>query len=247
VVAGNYIGTDVTGTAALPNRGNGVTVWAGSSNRIGTDADGVGDTAERNLISGNTGAGVQLTTSDNVVAGNYVGTNVTGTAALPNLGSGVIVSCGSGNIDGTNGDGVGDTAERNVISGNAGSSIFILGSGTNNNVVAGNYLGTSADGTVAVANGGGVYISGGTQSNRVERNLISGNNWDGVTLNDPGTSLNVVADNYIGTDVKGTAAIPNAAPAWPSTPGPRRTSSNGTSSPATRSGVSLSGPRTITS
>ena len=85
--------------------------------------------------------------------------------------------------------------------------------GGDNNVVEGNYIGTNLAGSATVNNGKtGVYIRNGASSNRVgtdgdgrndgrESNLISGNNFDGVAIEDVGSDNNVVAGNYIGTDV----------------------------------------------
>ena len=100
VVAGNFIGTDATGTQALGNGkvdfgavATGVVVSGGSGNRIGTDGDGVGDAAKRNIISGNIGDGVGIGDStDNVVAGNFIGTDFTGTLPLGNSLAGVTVN-----------------------------------------------------------------------------------------------------------------------------------------------------------
>src|SRR5207244_3795684 len=93
VIAGNYIGTDPAGTAAIGNAWTGVAVLYGAkNNRIGTNADGANDIAERNLISGNGNNGVYLYgtgTNGTVVAGNYIGTNISGTAAVGNSWSGV--------------------------------------------------------------------------------------------------------------------------------------------------------------
>src|SRR5262249_52483336 len=147
--------------------------------------------AERNVISGNGQTGIVISgvgANNNVVAGNYIGTNAAGTAALANTQQGISISTGpQANRIGTNGDGVADAAERNVISGNTGNGVFIVNLGTNDNVVAGNYVGTNAAGTAALANlNHGIFISTGPQTNRIgtngdgvadaaERNVISGN------------------------------------------------------------------------
>ena len=82
VIQGNYIGTDPIGRVDLGNGQAGVWITPGSSdNLIGTDGNGLGDTAERNLISANTWSGVAiqgLNTERNIVAGNYIGTDVDG-------------------------------------------------------------------------------------------------------------------------------------------------------------------------
>src|SRR5262249_39184552 len=88
VVAGNYIGADVTGTVALGNNGPGLQFLGGANNnRAGTDGDGVNDAAERNIISANASSGIVISdagTSNNIVAGNYIGTDVNGNGLLPN-------------------------------------------------------------------------------------------------------------------------------------------------------------------
>jgi hypothetical protein len=220
IVAGNYIGTDVTGTLPLGNAGGGILIGGANRNRIGTDGNGLADEAEGNVISANAGGGVRIVGSnENVVAGNYIGTDATGTAALGNGSFGVTIGGGSqSNRVGTNGDGIGDAAERNVISGNRGQDGVAIGP-SDNNVVAGNYIGTDVSGTYAVGNGRGVVIAG-AKGNRVgtngdsladeaERNLISGNTSLGLLLQGSGTDSNVVSGNYIGTDVSGSGPLPN--------------------------------------
>jgi parallel beta-helix repeat protein len=211
VVKGNYIGTDASGTAALPNRGGVNIYWGARYNTVG------GSTAtERNVISGSQdAAGVSIGgegANGNTVKGNYIGTDASGTAALPNGGGGVWIDNGAQN----NTVGGSTAGDRNVISGNNGSGVWIGNGGTNNNVVKGNYIGTNAGGTGGLANnGGGVGICCGAQNNTVggstagDRNVISGNNWSGVWINDGGTNGNVVKGNYIGTDAGGSAALPN--------------------------------------
>ena len=92
IVAGNMIGTNISGTLAVPNA-IGVEVNAGSTgNTIGGVAD-----APLNVISGNTGDGVEISgtgTSGNVVAGDFIGTDITGTVAIANGNDGVEIDSG---------------------------------------------------------------------------------------------------------------------------------------------------------
>jgi len=226
VVAGNYIGVDVTGAVALGNKNNAVAIFNGAqSNRIGVNAADLDVAAERNVISAthafNGVAIFGANTNANVVAGNYIGTDALGTTAFGNKNDGVFI--GSGASSNTIGGNIAGT--RNVISGNSRDGIEITGSGTNNNWVAGNFIGTNAGGTAAILTSyvgsvHGVNITAGAQGNIIgtnsdgvndaaERNVISGNPDWGVVISDPGTSANIVAGNYIGTDVSGTGAIGN--------------------------------------
>jgi len=100
----------------------------------------------------------------NTVSGNYIGTDLNGTADLGNTIYGVWILGGaqSNTIGGTS------SGAGNVISGNDASGLAISGTGTNSNVVKGNYIGTVADGTSARRNEEeGVYIYGGAQYNTI--------------------------------------------------------------------------------
>jgi hypothetical protein len=208
VVEGNFIGTDSTGTKALRNVQNGVLVNAAANNVIGGT-----ETAARNIISGNTGAGVSIAgtgATNNVIAGNFIGVDATGSYAVSNLQYGVTVSGVAGNTIGGDAPGA-----RNVISGNRQSGVQITGVGGSNNVVAGNFIGVDATGTYAISNAqSGVYINnapgntvGGTTPGA--RNIISGNGAFGVVVYYSISTNNAVLGNYIGVDASGANALGN--------------------------------------
>ena len=221
VVAGNFIGTDASGRAPLGNQVRGVIITGGAQgNLVGTDGDGVGDAAERNVISANVFDGVGISgpgTTGNVVAGNFIGTDVTGLSALGNRNNGVAIGGGAqSNRIGTNGTDVDPVGERNVIAGSLGDGVFIGDPGTNANVVAGNFIGTDATGTKPLGNAGnGVQVLESASANTIggtvagARNIISASGVDGIELF-AGVTGNLVAGNYIGTDVSGTKPLGNA-------------------------------------
>ena len=208
IVQGNYIGTDVTGTADLGNGGNGVTITSfASNNTIGGTTPGA-----RNVISGNNTHGIQMSgngATGNQVQGNYIGTDVNGLAKLGNTGIGVFINNSSNNaIGGT------PTGARNIISGN-GNGIGIFGSAATGNQVQGNYIGTDVNGTSNLGNSSlGVTIDsssnntiGGTAAGA--RNIISCNGLEGIQISGNGATGNQVQGNYIGTDVNGVADLGN--------------------------------------
>jgi hypothetical protein len=203
IISGNYIGTDATGAAAAGNASWGVHLLS-SFNRVG----GTG-TGERNVISGNALDGIRIDApgTGNVIIGNHVGVDVAGANAIANGGSGVWLNGSSGNTIGG-----ASNAARNVISGNTVDGI--TGIGSSSNLIQGNYIGTNAAGTLALGNGeDGVYLEDGS-SNTVggtvaaARNVISGNNWSGITFWGTGAG-NVAQGNYIGTDLTGTNPLGN--------------------------------------
>lgn len=228
LVGGNLIGPNANGSASIGSTPYGVTLSDGATgNIIGTNGDGAADASERNLISGNKLIGVRiLDGEENHVAGNYIGTDLLGVSAVPNaLGStsyGGVYLGGSavGNFIGTDGDGNGDAAEGNVISGNDGSGVEINGESATNNVVAGNYIGTDKSGIAPLGNTViGVNLNSGASGNRIgtnadgvsddlEANVISANGIGGVwiLIGDD----NEIAGNFIGTDKGGTAPLPNS-------------------------------------
>ena len=208
IVEGNFIGTDVTGTAALFNIIDGVGINGASLNFVGGTT-----AAARNVISGNAQNGINISGSaatGNTVEGNFVGTDVTGLNSRPNIFNGVEISSGSSNIIG------GITAGTlNVISGNGQDGVQIFGSSASGNNVLGNHIGTNVSGLLAVPNIsvgveidlGSSNIIGGTTA--TARNVISGNGVDGVSINGNSAAGNLVQGNYIGTDLTGGTALGN--------------------------------------
>ena len=205
VVRGNYVGTDVNGTAATPN-GWGLVADLSTGNTFGG--------SEGNLVSGNSNDGVLLqnASSLNIVSGNYIGTDVNGTAALANDTGVKIDASVSNTIGGTT------AGERNLISGNTNNGVFIDGDASDFNAVQGNYIGTDVTGTLDLGNGfAGIQIFDGDDNliggnSAASRNIISGNNTNGVIIAENGnaTTGNLVRGNYIGTDVNGTTALGNS-------------------------------------
>jgi len=101
VIQGNLIGTNAAATAAVPNA-NGVAASAfgpGASLILGGSAANAG-----NVISGNTGVGLLVTTlftATATVQGNFIGTDESGAHALGNLSYGVDAEGGTITIGGT--------------------------------------------------------------------------------------------------------------------------------------------------
>ena len=208
-VLGNYIGLNAAGTAALPNGGAGVYIVTGAaSNTIGGAVANAG-----NVISGNGAQGIVIFdpgSDGNVIQGNYIGLNATGTAAIANTLAGIEITGGPQFtvIGGTL------SAARNIISDNPVQGIAIFGA--NGSVIQGNYIGLNATGTAAISNlFAGIEINAGSQSNLVggltpgAGNVLSGNNTQGIFINSLNTDNNIIEGNLIGTDPLGISAIGN--------------------------------------
>ncbi len=112
-ISGNFIGTDASGTAA---RGNveGIGIIKSDNNLVGGTT-----AAARNVISGNSSSGVLFSGNNgrNLVEGNFIGTDVTGTADLGNRGDGVFLLGASQNIIGGTVAAAGNTIAFNHLSG----------------------------------------------------------------------------------------------------------------------------------
>jgi Concanavalin A-like lectin/glucanases superfamily/PKD domain/Matrixin len=220
-VQGNYIGTDISGARTAGNAAGGIFIVGASNNTIGGTT-----AAAANVISANGGNGIFLTnatnfygytgpSAGNVVQGNLIGTDFTGSARLGNTQDGVLISANA------------NTAAGNVISGNAQGGVVITavgltgtlfgGAGTvgaTANLLQGNFIGTNAAGA-ALGNGGdGVRIQAGATSNTVggtvagARNVISGNAGNGLAITHSGTTDNMVLGNDVG--IASGALLPNA-------------------------------------
>ncbi len=210
-IKNNYVGTNTAGTAAIANTIHGINLDNSPSAVIGG-----GLANEGNLVSGNTQSGIIITnaSSNAVIRGNKIGTNITGTVAIPNGESGINIFT---NVLNTIIGGNGQTAEGNLLSGNAlnGINIDDLSTGT---IIRGNKIGTNLAGTAAIGNLlHGVYIQNSNNttiggSTKADRNIISGN---GNAVGENGVGIvgcngHTIQGNFFGTSVTGLAAIPNS-------------------------------------
>ncbi len=205
-ILGNWIGIGKNGTNRLGNIENGVVLSNAPNNQIGSGAGG------GNVISGNFQSGVFLLgggASNNVVAGNFIGTDPLGRMVLTNAEDGITILLAGGNLIGGAVAGA-----RNLISGNAKQGVYIGGTNATGNVVAGNFIGTDSTGTIRLPNGAGIGIEnapgnlvGGTEPGA--RNLISGNREQGIYILELTSVFNRIEGNYIGSDVSGTKALAN--------------------------------------
>jgi hypothetical protein len=191
---------------ALDNRAAG--------NRIGGDRSlGDGPNGQGNLIVANVDSGIDIRgvgATGTAVYGNYIGIEQSGRFDQGNARSGVAIWQGSS----SNVIGGATPGQRNVISGNTHNGVWIEGNTTSLNIVQGNYIGTTADGSAPVGNSlAGVAIQGGASSNTIggtasgAGNLISGNLSNGIYISDLGTRFNQVLGNTIGLNSPGTAII----------------------------------------
>lgn len=214
LIQGNYIGTDVTGTVALPNETGVMLDLLCGHNTIGGTAAGAG-----NLISGNFGVGIQFFDHSaspymefNVVQGNLIGTDVTGSRALGNqVGISFDVRLATLNTIGGTAAGAG-----NVVSGNRGAGMVVGGSRTD---VQGNRVGTSADGTAALGNGGPGVVVGGSRiavggAAAGAANTIAYNGGAGVVVSSdhnaqPVSGNAIFANGGLGIDLGGNGVTAN--------------------------------------
>ena len=202
-ISGNYIGLNAAGTATVANTLDGI--------RLEASAKGVtigGSTiATRNIISGNAGAGVRIdgeTTDGNIIRGNWIGINATGTAILSNGSDGISITGGADNtlIGGSGAN------EGNWIVSSSGDGIEIDGASTGT-IIYGNRIGTDAMGNL---NWGtwhaGITITGGASNTTVggtgagQANVIAfsgqgGINPYGVTVETSSSTGNTIVGNSI--------------------------------------------------
>jgi hypothetical protein len=199
LVEGNWMGLDATGAVALQNTFVGMYLINGAqSNSV------VG-----NVLSGNYSEGIRLTgmgTSFNSVQGNFIGTDSSGSNAVPNGFAGLTFYDGAAN----NVAGGTTAGARNIVSGNWTYGVAIGDPGTTNNLVEGNLVGLSINGFSAMANGTGALIGNGAQQNILSGNFLSGNDGRGVLISDTNTDGNFVEGNVIGLAVNQIMPLANA-------------------------------------
>jgi hypothetical protein len=205
-LTGNYVGLNLAG-AAFGNRGDGVYVSRTSpENLIGRNPSGASGVVA-NVISGNRGSGLVLAGSaGNTVVANRIGTNASGTSAIPNGADGLLITrSADGNeiggtqfVDTATGKTNNPTGSKgtvtpvfvvpplgNLISGNRGDGVLIS-AGSRGNVLNGNFVGTTANGDAAIGNAGN-----GVRIDRAPGNSLVGCKF----VNNPFVYYNVLSGN----------------------------------------------------
>jgi CSLREA domain-containing protein len=184
-ISGNFIGTDVSGTLALANGDAGI-LLSSSDNLVGCTV-----VEERNVISGNTGEGVEIFAgSGNFVQGNFIGLAANGTTLLGNGGAGVEVYANASN----NTVGV----EPSFFVGDQAS-----GDSKNKSVkAAGGFAcharpATSPAKTAGAANRANPRAAVTAAQAIAGSNTIAGNGGDGVKVTSPGDVNNRISENSI--------------------------------------------------
>ena len=225
VVAGNFIGTNASGTGAVRNVVC-VSIASGASNLIGGTTP-----ADRNIVGGGAtqaepgaGTGVQILTTQlgTRIQGNYIGTNAAGNAALGHFRGIDLVGKPSaditiGGLTDTPGTGAGNVISGNSSNGGISNDGIHVSNRPGSLRIQGNLIGLDATGTTAVSNGvSGIYFEdaipgaslllvGGTEPGA--RNVIFNNRITGIFSNAIGL---VVQGNFIGTDITGAVRPPLA-------------------------------------
>lgn len=198
------IGLSIGGTGSTEIYGFEITGFNANSSSAGvnifltTNPSIIGDVGKGNVINGNRNGIYLLQGAGDIIKGNLIGTDTSGTAPVAN-GSGIAILTGSSSTI------VGGTlaGEGNLISGNTNSGIATNASGGSQ--IVGNYIGTSLDGNSAIPNGSGISLGVGS-GNSLINNIISGNTNAGIFMNqNTGTT---VQGNKIGVAAN-DSALPN--------------------------------------
>ncbi len=198
-IQGCWVGLGASGAAAEPNGGAGIAVRS-DSNVIGTSLEVAGFTGLRNVVSGNSGRGIDLGGSGNAVRGNYLGIAPDGLTPIGNGGYGVAIG-GDGNFVGGTYTLFFTQRSGNLVAANGIGGIAVVGDG---NTVVANDIGTDAALSWVVPNdNSGIYVNGsgnvigGDQAAMANVVLVDGEAAISVS---GGSTGNLLQGNLIGVD-----------------------------------------------
>lgn len=225
-IKNNYLGVDDNGETANPNLKSGLYMKNSNGNVIGgreygtndpTGSKGTADPTfvvpfECNLISGNKEYGILMKEcKNNILFGNFIGTNSSGGYAIGNGLDGVFLNkcerisfIGCSSVQNP-------FVYYNVMSGNGQNGLHITD--CNQITIHGNFFGIGANNaTILPNNENGILIDG--SSNRIQigyyiplGNVCSGNRKNGIYITENAT--NVISYNTFGGLAAFSSAIPN--------------------------------------
>ncbi|MFK7918022.1 MAG: LamG-like jellyroll fold domain-containing protein [Ilumatobacter sp.] len=185
-VAGNWVGLEPDGTTASGNGDEGIQVTSDGNTIGGSSA------SNRNIVSGNDGNGLLVRLADdNVVTGNWVGTDETGLLASGNSGEGIELF-----------QSLRTQVSDNLVADSGFDGIELLDA--DNSIVTGNIVGVGADGATPLGNvRNGISVEDGTQDTTVggtgagDGNTVRFNSQDGVAVEDLTTDDVAILGNSI--------------------------------------------------
>lgn len=196
VIESNRVGVGSNGASPFPNGQSGIEIQHSSAVQVGGDTSLKG-----NIVSGNSANGIGLNYgTEATLRRNLVGLDATGTLDVGNAGRGIAIGYGPNVIS------LGELGNGNFVGGNGGAGIEVIEGVVD---IVSNFVGTNQAGNAALANQGGIGIVGPATVS-VDSNLISGNTSDGIQVNDPDAVVEILG-NRIGTNINGTAAVPNTS------------------------------------
>lgn len=195
-IKGNRIGTDQSGNGDLGNGGDGINIANTPTNVIigGTGAN------EGNIISGNTGDGIESSANGMNIKGNTIGLGLDGNTILANN-TGVKLFGGSNTLGGNPG--------KNLISGNTNQGVIVNGAAAVSNTISDNLIGTSTSGNTAKANGMGIAIQNSATGTIISNNTISGNTNNGIQVDGNVGGGTQIYGNKIGLGIDGSTIVAN--------------------------------------
>lgn len=181
----NLVGLNAARTQAVPNNWSGVALfWGPKLTNLG------GAASLGNTISGNGQVGIYVAgtgTNQNLVRGNLIGL-ATGASAIGNGQSGILVW----------NDADLNTLHDNVIAGNGGPGIELLGPGLAGGPVTQNLIGRDAADQVDRPNSGpGIRLAGGVLGAEITENVVRANLGHGIVLADAATSGTLLYRNQV--------------------------------------------------
>lgn len=214
MLRGNIVGhfAEPDGEYSCPgNKYNGVQIEFGAQFNVlgGFHPD------ELNVVGGNYASGIVISglgSTHNTIAGNLIGTDMEGRSANGNHDDGISINNGASN----NVIGSSDPRHTNVVSGNHGSGIYVLGSTITGTQIIGTMIGTDVTGSnplgnqsygIIIQRARGTRIGGNQPRDRV---VVASNRQAGLVLADDTASSRIIG-NLIGIDASGTRHLPNGS------------------------------------
>lgn len=206
-IKGNLVGVEPSGAGA-GNLSGGI-LLEGAGNMIGGLPPDAG-----NVISANAGDGlviVNTLSSNNVVQGNLIGTDATGSNVLGNAGEGIYLYNAPNNLIGGNLPGT-----ANVVAGNTENGIRLEGTPSFGNRVEGNFIGTDSNLVFDLGNlANGILITRNAHNNTIGGDDLAAGNWisnnkdNGVNV-ESGSETAVLGNNFANNAQKPIAVAPGA-------------------------------------